>query len=920
MILPPGTMISHYEILREIGHGGMGVVYQARDTRLNRIVALKFLRAQFRTDADRLAAEQEARTISSLNHPNIATIYGLEIAGGEPFLVFEYLPGGSLKERIGRSGPLPVGRALEIAVQITAGLAHAHACNVVHRDIKSDNILFDASGTAKIADFGLSRIRSPGTADGGSAGEGTVAYASPEQLQGHDTDQRSDIWSLGVVMYEMLTGRLPFPADVDAAVMYAVVTKEPAPATSVRPDVPPALAAVIDRCIEKDPGNRFGTASELLSGLRNIRGAPGGSRLTGPVRYWWAALCAGAGLLLYLFIPLKTPYADVPSVAVLYLKNLGPESDEPLCYGLTQDLIIDLGKAGRIRVAPMKDILRFRNSASGLKELARLLDVNNVLEGSVFRNDSLFRLSVQLVDVATQRTLWGNRFNMRMVELPSVQNEVAQSVLRACGVSAPPGNVEQPGMQVKYNAEAYEMYLQARYLFETKSSRDDVRRAEGLYEQAGVLDTSLVAAKIGLGELCAFTGDYDKALRNFTGGLSSAQRLRDRAGEASCDRGIGDLHAGRGEYDTALDHYFRALAIARETGDRSGEGNLLKSIGIVWWNRTRYEKALEYFTESLRIWQELGDRAGEARTLLSLGTVRWGMYDFRRALDDFQVSLGIASSTGDRELQGDLLNSIANVYEGRGEYQNALSYYERSLAIQLQLGNRRGEGRALCNIGLIYRNLGRYGPALVYFARSESIHTELKNKKNLGIVWNNMGLLYDEQGQYTLAEHYHRRSLDAARETGDRGAEAYRLMTLGVTALHRQRIDTAIGLFGESKRMFLGLEDTVSALTGSSWLAFGLMAAGDRGRARTEAVAAETLLVHAGIPDEPIVVKRNLARVLTWAGSPTEGGACLREAYEELLRRAGTITVDSLRRSYFDSVGIHREVLSMWNDRKENSL
>ncbi len=266
-----GKTVSHYEILEKLGEGGMGVVYKAHDTRLDRIVAIKFLPRQIAvTEEERERFLVEARAAAALNHPNIATIHAIEEDAGELFIVMEYVEGEELKAKISR-GPLQVSHALDIALQITEGLQAAHRKGIIHRDIKSSNIMLTGTGQAKIMDFGLAKL--PGGALVTKVGStlGTVAYMSPEQTRGDAVDQRSDLWSFGVVLYEMLTGQLPFGTGYEQAVMYSILNEEPRPITSLRPDLPAAVVKVVDRLLAKSPDMRYPSAEDLLADLRAVR-------------------------------------------------------------------------------------------------------------------------------------------------------------------------------------------------------------------------------------------------------------------------------------------------------------------------------------------------------------------------------------------------------------------------------------------------------------------------------------------------------------------------------------------------------------------------------------------------------------------------------------------------------------------------
>ncbi|MBI1806389.1 MAG: protein kinase [Ignavibacteria bacterium] len=276
--------ISHYMILEKLGEGGMGVVYKAHDTKLDRFVALKFLPAAVTASpADVARFEQEAKAISALNHPNIATIYDIDECQGQKFLVLEFIPGGTLKSKVKKlqseGGELPVGEVIDYGVQIAEALAHAHRHQIIHRDVKTDNVMLTAEGKVKLTDFGLAKLRGATQLTRVGSTLGTAAYMSPEQVRGEDLDSRSDLFSFGIVLYELVTGRLPFRGEHEAALAYSIVNENPLSSKSIRHDVPPSLEDVILRCLEKDREKRYQRAEEIISDLEKIR-----QEITGSVR------------------------------------------------------------------------------------------------------------------------------------------------------------------------------------------------------------------------------------------------------------------------------------------------------------------------------------------------------------------------------------------------------------------------------------------------------------------------------------------------------------------------------------------------------------------------------------------------------------------------------------------------------------
>ncbi len=354
-----GTTISHYKILEKLGEGGMGVVYKAQDLKLDRIVALKFLPAGVVSSPDDIARfEQEAKAISALNHPNIATIHDIDEADGlananpaaatQKILVLEFNPGGTLKDKLKKlkseNKELAIAEVIDTSIQIAEGLAHAHKHQIVHRDIKSDNMMMSEDGKVKITDFGLAKLR--GTTDLTRTGStvGTLGYMAPEQLRGEEIDHRADLFSLGVILYEMVTGRLPFRGEHEAALMYSIVNEDPVPATSMRPNLSRALEQIIAKCLQKDRTLRYQSADEIVSDLRALQNELSGVVKTVIVKQhsrlpWMiaAAVVVLGSLAVYFFMPPSHPTGtNSKTIAVLPFTNLSQQKEEEyLSDGIT---------------------------------------------------------------------------------------------------------------------------------------------------------------------------------------------------------------------------------------------------------------------------------------------------------------------------------------------------------------------------------------------------------------------------------------------------------------------------------------------------------------------------------------------------------------------------------------------------------
>lgn len=478
-----GQTVSHYRILDKIGAGGMGEVYRATDTKLGRDVALKMLPADMARDPDRLARfEREARSVAALNHPHIVTLHSVEEADGSHFLTMELVQGRSLDQLIPPAG-LPVDQILRIATAIAEALAAAHEKGIVHRDLKPANVMVTDNGRVKVLDFGLAKetqTANPSEATLTSAGYtkvgvvlGTPAYMSPEQIAGHPIDHRSDIFSLGIMLYEMSTGQRPFQGRSCAELASATLRDTPQPVTDLRTELPGDLARIIRRCLEKDLRYRVQTARDVVNELRDLTGAVRTSSATSAS----AAIDAG------------------PSVAVLPFQNLSADPEnEYFSEGLAEEILNALSQVEGLSVAARTSSFYFKGKATDMSEIASKLRVANVLEGSVRRAGNRVRVTVQLVDVKNGFHLWSERYDRQMQDIFEVQDEIARAITERLKVTLASG-----AKRSTKNVEAYELYLKGLYHWHQRSP-STLRVAIQCFEQAIKLDSQYALAYAGLAD------------------------------------------------------------------------------------------------------------------------------------------------------------------------------------------------------------------------------------------------------------------------------------------------------------------------------------------------------------------------------------------------------------------------------------
>ena len=556
-----GDRLSHYVILREIGSGGMGTVYLARDQNLQCDVALKVLAEGTIEDAAaRARFRREAQMLAKRNHPNIVTVLNFDTHEGMDFLVMELVTGTTLKERI-RHGPLAEPDAVRLGCQLLRGLSAAHEAGVVHGDLKPGNLKITHDGTLKILDFGLARLdpSAAGLESTGSTGTvqiaGTLPYMAPEQLLGTRANPSSDLFAVGVVLYEMLVGALPWARDLPTAVADEILHSNPPRPSERRAGVSPAVDGPIMRALSKDPAKRHGSAREFLdewSVLGAMSGSPGG-RLRR-----WAAIGALTALIpiLLLLMPgvwerLRALWGGgaeraVDSIAVLPLVNLSNDREqEYFADGMTEELITTLSQIGSLSVRSRTTMMQFKGKEPSMSEIARRLHVHHVVEGSVARAGGRVRISAKLVDASHDRPLWANTYDRDVADVLGLQAEVAQAIANEVRVKLTPREQARLRQVRPVVPAAHEAYLRGLYLWNGREPRDLTLAIES-YKQAAALDPGYALPHAGLADAYDFLGNLSQIPQSTAYGLARQEATQALA----IDSTLAEAHASLAELRT----------------------------------------------------------------------------------------------------------------------------------------------------------------------------------------------------------------------------------------------------------------------------------------------------------------------------------------------------------------------------------
>lgn len=676
----PGETLGHYQILEQIGAGGTGVVYRASDKRLKREVAIKVLLETSGSDPGRLA--QEAQAIAALSHPNILTLHDVGTERGLWYAVTELLHGQTLRARMAR-GPLPMDEAIDYAIEVAHGLAAAHAKDIVHLDLKPENLMVTDDGWLKILDFGIARVVRPvpssdnetTRAHSPDRGRGTPAYMSPEQVCGDHVDHRSDLFSLGLIVYEMLAGRHPFQGQSSVATMAAILRDDPPPIATINPAVSSGLDRIVRRSLRKSPGERFQSAREIRFALEAVRDGEHRSD---------TARATGAGAR-----------RDWPSVAVLPFTDMSPAKDqECFCDGIAEELINALTQIPGLRVAARTSAFQFKGQARDARQIGHVLNVGTVLDGSVRKHNSRLRITVELIGTGDGYQLWSERFDREMEDVFAVQDEIAASVVKTLkGQLTTKVPLVAPHTR---DLGAYASYLEGRYHW-NKRTEDELEKSVECFKDAIERDPGYAVAYAGMADAYVTLGTY--GARPPADVMPGAKRAVEKALEI--DAGLAEAYACRGcvrsvfdwswadaeqdflraielnpSYPTAHHWYAINHLVPRGRFEDAGEAMqralaldplalaIRTSVGMKSYFAARYDVAVDELLRTI----QLDDRFGMARAFLGATYIEQGRY--HEALAEIEAALQLCGRTPE------ILASLGYLYGRSGNLAGARGVLE----------------------------------------------------------------------------------------------------------------------------------------------------------------------------------------------------------------------------------------------------
>jgi len=678
-----------YQIIEELGKGGMGKVYKANDIDIKEKVAIKLIRPEISTDNRTIERFQnELKFARKIRHKNVCQMYDLNREEGTYYITMEYVSGEDLKSFIRRSRQLAIGTAITIAKQICDGLSEAHKLEVVHRDLKPNNIMIDREGNVRIMDFGIARSLKGKGITGAGVIIGTPEYMSPEQVEGKEVDQRTDIYSLGIVLYEMVTGRVPFEGDTPFTIGVKHKSEVPRDPKELNAQIPEDLSCVILRCLEKNKEQRYQSAGEVRSELENIeKGIPstvrviperkpltsreitvtfGLKKLLVPALVFVGIIAVG--VIIWQLLPQKNTVplpSDMPSIAVLPFVDLSPQKDqEYFCDGMTDEIIAKLSRLTGWKVIPRTSMMRYKDTGKDIKEIGQELDVATILEGSIRKERDDIRVNAKLIRVEDSIHLWSDTYEKKLISIFSIQSDVAEKIAIALKVELSPEDKEHIAKKPTESLTAYDYYLKGRELYDHYLKQDNENAIE-IFRKALELDPDYVLAYAGLGDAYAqraWRFDYPESW------LDSAIEMSKRAisidpSSAEAYKALALAYEYKGWYQKALEANYKAVELF------PNYDSAMANIGWVNWFTGEYEEALKWFNKGLVL------NPTDAFHHFGPGVLYIDLDDFTKAEQWLNEAL---------DLQPDMIyahEGFSLIYLAEGKYQKAIQSGQEILSV-----------------------------------------------------------------------------------------------------------------------------------------------------------------------------------------------------------------------------------------------
>ena len=697
-----GNTILHYKILEKLGEGGMGVVYKANDNRLERNVAIKFLPRHISANTEeRERFKIEAKAAAALNHPNIAHIYAIEETDDEIFIVMEFIDGIELKDKI-KSAIISTDEAIKIGTQIAEGLEAAHKKGIVHRDIKSSNIMITKDGKVKIMDFGLAKIKGGTELTKIGSTVGTAAYMSPEQTKGEEVNHHTDIWSFGVVLYEMLTGQLPFKGDYEQAIIYSILNEEPEQITGIRSGLPLELERIINMMLSKKINGRYVSVEDLLVDLQKVSkeiesgiktSASNKNKKASNKKYILgsAIFLILSVILLFVLNPLSEDGHIIKSLAVLPLENFSRDPDqEYFVDGMTEALITELSKIQSLTVISRTSVMQFKGTKKTLPEIAKELNVDAIIEGSALLLNDKVRITAQLVD-AFDKHRWAESYDRNLKDVFTIHHEVALDIAREVQKNITSQDKILSPNQYPKNSEVYRLYLKGRYFF-SLYTYDSHKKAIQYFEQVIKLDPDYALGYAGLADVYGIWSALELprtvTIVKSKEYVMKALELDESLAEAHTTLGYikmnydWDWQGAEKELRRAIElnpnyvfayhilsHYLLLMGQNDESLEVSKRALELAPLDMeinahlgfhYYWTR-EYDKAIEQYIKTL----EMDPNHPWAHSYLGRAYKEMGWYS--KSIEEFKLALSLIGKN-----EAEILSSLGNGYAVSGNREEAL--------------------------------------------------------------------------------------------------------------------------------------------------------------------------------------------------------------------------------------------------------